>query len=91
MVSCSAIRSMRMAPIAVAFALLGACASGGTRSSASVDALYSQLDQASKSYETALQQSREGDLQASQLTLTRSLDQLKKTAALCGNTAGCDP
>ena len=92
MVLYSAMRSMRLAPLAVAFALLSACASnGGARSSASVNALYSQLDQASKNYETALQQSREGDLQASQLTLTRSLDQLKKTAALCGNTAGCDP
>ncbi|KAA0068910.1 lytic transglycosylase domain-containing protein [Rhodanobacter sp. T12-5] len=92
MVSCSAIRSMRLAPLAVAFVLLGACSSsGGTRQSASVNALYSQLDQASKSYETALQQSREGNLQASQLTLTRSLDELKKTAALCGSTEGCDP
>ena len=92
MVLYSAIRSMRLAPLAVAFALLSACASnGGTRPSASVNALYSQLDQASKNYETALQQSREGDLQASQLTLTRALDQLKKTAALCGNTAACDP
>ena len=83
---------MRLAPLAVAFVLLGACSSsGGTRQSASVNALYSQLDQASKSYETALQQSREGDLQASQLTLTSSLDKLKKTAALCGSTEGCDP
>jgi membrane-bound lytic murein transglycosylase D len=92
MVLCPAIRFMRLAPLAVAFVLLSACSSsGGTRPSASVNALYSQLDEASKGYETALQQSREGDLQASQSTLTRSLDQLKKTAALCGNTPGCDP
>ncbi len=92
MVLRSVVRFMRLAPLAVAFVLLSACASGGgTRSSASVNALYSQLDQASKNYETALQQSRAGDLQASQLTLSRALDQLKKTAALCGNTAGCDP
>jgi membrane-bound lytic murein transglycosylase D len=85
-------RSARLASFAVAFALLGACASsGGSRPPAAVNALYSQLDQASKSYETALQQSREGDLQASQSTLTDSLDQLKKSAALCGNTPGCDP
>ncbi|EIL87586.1 lytic murein transglycosylase [Rhodanobacter fulvus Jip2] len=92
MVLCPAIRFMRLVPLAVAFVLLSACSSsGGTRPSASVNALYSQLDEASKGYETALQQSREGDLQASQSTLTRSLDQLKKTAALCGNTPGCDP
>ena len=53
--------------------------------------LYGQLDQASKGYETALQQARAGDLKASQLTLTRSLDQLKVAAARCGNTPGCDP
>lgn len=83
---------MRLASAAVAFTLLGACASGGgSRPSASVNALYSQLDQASKGYETALQQSREGNLEASQLTLTRSLDQLKDAAARCGNTPGCDP
>lgn len=82
---------MRPLVLAVAFGLLGACASaGGSKTSAPVDALYAQLDQASKGYETALQQSREGDQDASQLTLTRSLDQLKAAAARCGNTAGCD-
>jgi membrane-bound lytic murein transglycosylase D len=92
MLSRAVVRFMRLAPFAVAVALLNACAStGGSRSSAQVDALYGQLDQASKGYETALQQSREGDLQASQLTLTRSLDRLKEAAARCGNTPGCDP
>lgn len=82
---------MRPLALAVAFGLLGACASaGGRKASAPVDALYSQLDEASKGYETALQQSREGNLDASQLTLTRSLDQLKAAAARCGNTPGCD-
>ena len=82
---------MRPLVLAVAFGLLGACASaGGSKTSAPIDALYAQLDQASKGYETALQQSREGDQDASQLTLTRSLDQLKAAAARCGNTAGCD-
>ena len=38
-----------------------------------------------------MQQSRAGDLEASQLTLTRSLDQLKMASAQCGNTPGCDP
>lgn len=37
-----------------------------------------------------MQQSREGHLEASQLTLTRSLDQLKEAAARCGNTPDCD-
>jgi membrane-bound lytic murein transglycosylase D len=82
---------MRPLALAVAFGLLGACASAGSsKTPAPVDALYGQLDQASKGYETALQQSREGDLDASQVTLTRSLDQLKVAAARCGNTPGCD-
>ena len=38
-----------------------------------------------------MQQSRDGDLEASQQTLTASLDQLKEAAARCGNTPGCDP
>ncbi|MFC5437739.1 transglycosylase SLT domain-containing protein [Rhodanobacter umsongensis] len=88
---CSVVRSMRPLALAVAFGLLGACAStGSSKTPAPVDALYGQLDEASKGYETALQQSREGNLDASQLTLTRSLDQLKAAAARCGNTPGCD-
>jgi membrane-bound lytic murein transglycosylase D len=91
MSSCFVVRSMRPLALAVVFGLLAACASaGGSKTSAPVDALYGQLDEASKGYETALQQSREGDLEASQLTLTRSLDQLKAAAARCGSTAGCD-
>ena len=89
----SVVHVLRLAPCVVAVSLLAACASaGGTgkKQSATVDALYSQLDVASKGYETALEQSRKGDLEASQLTLTRSLDQLKDVAARCGNTAGCD-
>lgn len=83
---------MRVLSLAAAGMLLGACAStGGARHPAQVDALYDQLDQASKGYETALQQSRAGDRQASQQTLARSLDSLKAAAARCGNTAGCDP
>jgi membrane-bound lytic murein transglycosylase D len=88
---CSVVRSIRPVALAVTLGLLGACASAGnSKPSSPVNALYSQLDQASKGYETALQQSREGNQDASQLTLTRSLDQLKAAAALCGNTAGCD-
>jgi membrane-bound lytic murein transglycosylase D len=84
---------LRLLPLAAALALLSACAStgGGTKVAQPVDALYSQLDQASKGYEVAVQQSREGDSQASQQTLTASLDQLKSAAATCGNTPGCDP
>jgi membrane-bound lytic murein transglycosylase D len=83
---------LRLAPLAAALGLLVACAStGAVKPSPQVNALYSQLDLASQGYETALQQSREGHLQASQLTLTQSLDRLKQTAAQCGNTPGCDP
>ncbi|OOG56798.1 transglycosylase SLT domain-containing protein [Rhodanobacter sp. C03] len=87
----SVVRSLRLTPFALAFGLLAACASAGGRPSAPVNALYGQLDQASKGYETALQQSRAGNLEASQLTLTQSLDQLKAASARCGNTSGCDP
>ena len=84
---------LRLAPLAAALGLLVACASTGAAKppSPQVNALYSQLDLASQGYETALQQSRAGNLQASQLTLTQSLDRLKQAAAQCGNTPGCDP
>lgn len=85
-------RPVRLVAFVLACSLLGACASnGGAKPSAEVDSLYSQLDQASKGYETALQQSRAGDLEASELTLRTSLDKLKQASAKCGNTAGCDP
>lgn len=72
--------------------LLCACATGGAaKSPTAVNPLYGQLDQASKAYETALQQAREGNHQASEKTLTSALDQLKEAAAHCGNTPGCDP
>ena len=89
----SVAHSLRLAPLAVALGLLAACASTAAikKPSAQVNALYSQLDLASQGYETALQQSREGNLQASQQTLTQSLDRLKQAAAQCGNTPGCDP
>ncbi|MEO6926554.1 MAG: transglycosylase SLT domain-containing protein [Rhodanobacter sp.] len=84
-------RSGRFAPFVLVGVLLGGCAStGAEKPSAQVNSLYSQLDQASKAYETALQQSRAGNLEASQLTLRKSLDQLKQASAQCGNTAGCD-
>jgi len=85
-------RPMRLAPVVLTCILFGGCASGGgDKPSAPVDALYSQLDQASKGYETALQQSREGNPEASELTLRQSLDLLKQSSAQCANTPGCDP
>ncbi len=90
--SCFLFRNLRLALCLAASGLVAACASGGgAKPSASVAELYGQLDLASKGYETALQQSREGDLQGSQLSLTRALDQLQEASARCGNTAGCDP
>lgn len=87
-------RSLRMVSLVAAVMQLAACASNGGQAKptpASVTVLYNQLDQASQSYETALQQTRAGDLQAAQKTLDGSLDQLKDAAARCGNTPGCDP
>ena len=81
----------RLAPLAAGLTLLAACASGGgSRASGDVNALYAQLDQASKGYETALQQAREGDDQASEQSLKDALDSLKQAAARCGATPGCD-
>ncbi|HET6806801.1 MAG TPA: transglycosylase SLT domain-containing protein [Frateuria sp.] len=81
----------RLAPLAAGLVLLTACASGGgSRAPDGVNALYTQLDQASKGYETALQQAREGDDQASEQSLEDSLDSLKQAAARCGDTPGCD-
>ncbi|MGY3040699.1 membrane-bound lytic murein transglycosylase D [Rhodanobacter sp. TND4EL1] len=92
MSSRSVVRSIRLVPVALAISLLAACAStGSAKPSGQVGALYSELEVASKGYEIALQQSREGDLQASQATLTQSLDRLKHASARCGNTPGCDP
>ncbi|GGA13928.1 transglycosylase SLT domain-containing protein [Dyella caseinilytica] len=89
-----AARSLRLVLIAAGLAQLAACASGSKAAKpepASVNALYSQLDQASQNYETALQQTRAGDMQAAQKTLDGALDQLKDASARCGNTPGCDP
>ena len=84
-------RSLRLVPLYAALAALGACAStGGTAPTPQVNALYGQLDQASKSYEKALQQAREGDNQGSQQTLSSALEQLKRASAQCGNSPGCD-
>jgi membrane-bound lytic murein transglycosylase D len=85
-------RSLRLASLAAALGLLAACAStGGGKTPATVKALYAQLDQASQGYETALQQARENDTEASEKTLKQSLDQLRDASARCNNTPGCDP
>ncbi|HEV7122215.1 MAG TPA: transglycosylase SLT domain-containing protein [Rhodanobacter sp.] len=89
---CSSFLPLRLGSFVLACSLLGACAStGGGKVSAGVDTLYRQLDQASKGYEIALEQSRQGQLEASELTLRQSLDQLKQASAQCGRTPGCDP
>jgi membrane-bound lytic murein transglycosylase D len=77
--------------VLVLASLAGCAPTAGTRPPASVNALYARLDQASQGYETALQQTREGDQPAAQKTLATALDQLKDAAARCGTTAGCDP
>jgi peptidoglycan lytic transglycosylase D len=89
-----AILSLRLVSLIVVLMQLTACASGGgtvKQPPASVNGLYSQLDQASQGYEAALQQTRAGDTQGAQKTLDQSLDQLKNAAAHCGTTPGCDP
>ncbi|WP_201316287.1 transglycosylase SLT domain-containing protein [Dyella sp. EPa41] len=85
-------RPVRLAPLAVATLLLAACAStgGGTKPSPEANQLYTQLDQASRGYETAVTQARAGNTQAAQKTLDASLDQLKSAAAHCPTTPGCD-
>lgn len=74
---------------------LAACASTSGNPpkppSATLTTLYGQLDQASRSYETALQQTRAGDAEGAQKTLDGALDQLKEASARCGTTPGCDP
>ncbi len=92
MSSCFNFQFGRLAPFVLVCGLLSGCASSGSnKPSAEVNTLYSQLDQAGKVYETALQQSREGNLEASELSLRQALDQLKQASAQCGDTSGCDP
>ncbi|GLQ51246.1 transglycosylase SLT domain-containing protein [Dyella flava] len=87
--------SLRLVLLVAGLTQLAACASGGKAvkppPSTSVNALYAQLDQASQSYENALQQTRAGDTQGAQKTLDGALDQLKEASAHCGTTPGCDP
>ncbi|GLQ96584.1 transglycosylase SLT domain-containing protein [Dyella mobilis] len=90
----SVARSLRLVFLAAGVTQLIGCAASGKVAkppSASVNALYAQLDQASQGYETALQQTRAGNAQAAQKTLDTALDQLKDASAHCGTTPGCDP
>jgi len=85
------VRRFRLAPLAAGLVLLTSCATGGSgRTPTAVNSLYTQLDQASKGYEVALKQAREGDDQASEQSLKASLDSLKQAAARCGDTPSCD-
>ncbi|HET7299333.1 MAG TPA: transglycosylase SLT domain-containing protein [Oleiagrimonas sp.] len=71
--------------------VLAGCASPGVRSgSTAVNALYAQLDQASKNYEAALAQADSGQSEKSGKTMDQALDQLRDAAARCGKTPGCD-
>lgn len=92
MQSVRVVRSLRLAPLAAALGLLAACAgAGGSRPTATVAALYNQLDQATQGYDAALQQVRAGNDVAGQKTLEQALDTLKNASVRCGSTAGCDP
>lgn len=85
------VRLYRRATPFLLLGLLGGCASTApVKPTGEVNALYTQLNQASKDYETAAKQAREGQLDASQATLTAALDSLKDGAVRCGNTPGCD-
>ena len=93
-----AARRVRVVPLTcvliASVALLGGCAgvpARGSVSDAHLNALYAQLDQASRDYDHALQLARSGDNAQSQHALDTSLDALKTSAAQCANTSGCDP
>ncbi len=87
----SAVHFLRPLACIAASVLLAACANtGALKPSATVNALYAQLDQASVGYQTAAQQARAGDADAARKTLTQALDTLKTASANCGRTQGCD-
>ncbi|HET6432604.1 transglycosylase SLT domain-containing protein [Dyella sp.] len=86
-------RSVCRPLLLVSLAALGGCASspGKGPAGSSLNDLYAQVDSASKGYEAALRQAREGNEQASQKTLSAALDQLKRASARCDSTPGCEP
>jgi membrane-bound lytic murein transglycosylase D len=95
----TAVRSLRVVSLVAALVQVTGCASGNAASKpppaaasvSTLNALYAQIDQASKGYETALQQTRAGDEEAAEKTLEGSINQLKDASAHCGSTPGCDP
>ncbi|MET0617845.1 MAG: transglycosylase SLT domain-containing protein [Luteibacter sp.] len=76
-------------------AILAGCASSGSprpgKASPEVNALYDRMNQASKGYESSIDQARRGDTPQAAQTRKQSLDQLKDASARCGLTPGCDP
>src|SRR6201991_4736679 len=76
-------------------AILAGCASGGAprpgKATPEVNALYDRMNQASKGYESSIDQARRGDTPQAAQTRKQALDQLKDAAARCGLTPGCDP
>ena len=77
-----------------ALGLLAGCAQApthGAGSSADLNALYAQLDQASARYDDALAQARRGDNAESRKTLEAALDAMRTASDACVNTSGCDP
>src|SRR6187402_2875110 len=77
-------------------AILAGCASGGAprpgkAATPEVNALYDRMNQASKGYESSIDQARRGDTPQAAQTRKQALDQLKDASARCGLTPGCDP
>ncbi|GAP64976.1 soluble lytic murein transglycosylase-like protein [Mizugakiibacter sediminis] len=85
-----------LSPLAAVVALAG-CAASPSRPPAApnriddkaVDALYAKLDEASRGYEDALKMQSGGDPGAD-AALHKALDELLRSAAQCGATAGCE-
>jgi membrane-bound lytic murein transglycosylase D len=57
---------------------------------ANVDALYTQLDEASQQYDQALQLALRGDSAQSQQALAKAMDAMRNLSDQCVNTPGCD-
>lgn len=85
---------MRSILLAAAVAMLTACASGGGSKPApgapGVDALYTQIDGASRRYRDALAQVARGDVETGRSALTKAGAELLDAATRCQQTSGCD-
>src|SRR3954463_3073725 len=85
------LRPLVLLPLAI---LAGCASSGATRpgkATPAVNALYDRMNQASKGYESSIDQARRGDSPQAAQTRKQALDQLKDASARCGLTPGCDP